>query len=101
MKKTYLCPVCGFRLPFAAEDFNICPSCGTEFGYSDSGRTYDNLRKNWLDHGAQWSSLVWEKPSNWSPFEQLRNLEPVSSKVPPPVQVVWKLSAEMLPITIL
>ncbi len=74
MNKTYLCPVCGFHLRYPPADFNICPSCGTEFGYSDSGRTYEELRQNWLWHGARWASTVEKPPRNWDALLQLNNL---------------------------
>jgi len=37
-----LCPVCGFYLDQAAwvaelASFQICPCCGTQFGYDDHG----------------------------------------------------------------
>ena len=69
-----LCPVCGFGLDQPPTDFNICPSCGTEFGYSDSGRSNEFLREQWLSHGAKWASKVDKKPKGWDPFVQLENL---------------------------
>jgi len=71
-RKQYLCPVCGYaRLENPPSDFNICPSCGTEFGYSDSGTTFQSLREHWVASGANWSSKVDEKPQNWNPYVQL------------------------------
>lgn len=54
------------------QEYNICPSCGTEFGYHDSGRTHEELRHIWLSSGAQWWSPVDEKPDRWNPYEQLK-----------------------------
>lgn len=65
------CPVCGYAMRYPATDFHICPSCGTEFGYDDSGTTYDELRSRWLRLGAEWWSPVDEKPLNWNPYLQM------------------------------
>jgi hypothetical protein len=81
MKKP-ICPVCGYFLEFPPSDFNICPSCGTEFGYSDSGHSYDELRWNWFRHGAAWSSTVDKRPKGWDPLFQLLNLgHPASDSI--------------------
>jgi hypothetical protein len=71
MKHT--CPVCGYPdLEDAPANYEICPSCGTEFGYTDIARAHSELRQRWLDAGAQWYSRVTPKPQNWNPYEQLR-----------------------------
>jgi hypothetical protein len=69
-----LCPVCGFSLESTASDFNICPSCGTEFGIDDVEHGVAELQKIWLLNGAQWASPVDKKPKNWEPFKQLEKL---------------------------
>lgn len=69
--KSSLCPVCGYQLSRPPEDEDICPSCGTQFGYSNSGRTYQQLRDAWLAWGAHWHSKVHAQPRNWSPTWQL------------------------------
>jgi len=69
-----LCPVCGFRMNYLPRDFHICPSCGTEFGYDDSGTSYEELRRRWLSTGPAWWSPVDPAPAFWNPHEQLRNL---------------------------
>ena len=78
----YTCPVCGYdRLRFPADDYTICPSCGTKFSYSDITKTHLQLRNAWLAQGAHWRSTVIQPPPEWNPFEQLANLnkpEPVS-----------------------
>ena len=71
MKPQYSCPVCGFKMDYAPRDFNICPSCGTEFGYSDAGRTYDELREEWKRLGMPWHSHYYKQPRNWDPQLQL------------------------------
>src|SRR5271168_4547934 len=66
------CPVCGYALPYSAADFHICPSCGTEFGYDDSGTSYQELRNRWIRTGPSWWSPVQPQPSDWDPVEQMR-----------------------------
>jgi len=77
MKHT--CPVCQF--PGLAEpprgesgggSYEICPSCGFQFGVSDDdgGFTYDQWRKNWTQSGCKWSSRT-APPKNWNPAKQL------------------------------
>ena len=73
------CPVCGFaKLAEPAYDkvgcasFEICPSCGTEFGYHDATKSHADLRKLWLAAGVPWSSQVIASPPNWDAMEQLR-----------------------------
>jgi hypothetical protein len=55
-------------------DYHICPSCGTEFGYDDAGRSYAELRTNWLRGGAKWWSPVDPQPDHWDGFVQVSNL---------------------------
>ena len=68
------CPVCGYRMPYTADNFHICPSCGTEFGYDDAGRTHAELRSIWLKSGAKWWSPVDPQPEGWDPYSQLENI---------------------------
>jgi rubredoxin len=67
----YRCPVCGYdELPRPPDDYLICPSCGTEFGYDDFAdtdlerqRRWNELRKLWFDRGMPWfSTIVPEQP---------------------------------------
>jgi hypothetical protein len=69
----YTCPVCGYdRLRRPPEDYLICPSCGTEFGYSDATASYRELRQRWLYSGARWYSQVTPEPPKWNAYQQLR-----------------------------
>jgi hypothetical protein len=68
-KKFANCPVCGYWLDVS--DFNICPSCGVEFGIDTVGHTYEELREVWVDNGALWSSDVDRQPEDWNPWLQL------------------------------
>ena len=61
--------MCGFSLQ--VYDFNICPSCGVEFGIDDIGHTHEELRKIWVENGAHWSSNVDSSPAGWNPWLQL------------------------------
>jgi hypothetical protein len=65
------CPVCGYALEYPPDDFNICPSCGVEFGYETAGRSFPELRAEWIATGAYWASHVDPKPKNWNPWGQL------------------------------
>ena len=68
------CPVCGYPdMPIPLK-WEICPSCGTEFGLSDAGRTYEELRQAWIADGAKWASNIVVQPSFWAPITQLRNV---------------------------
>jgi hypothetical protein len=70
----YICPVCGFLLDYPPRDFNICPSCGVEFGADTVEYSYDELRQAWRERGQTWSSSVIERPANYNPQLQLQNL---------------------------
>lgn len=68
----HTCPVCGYsKLEFPPEDFTICPSCGTEFGYQDTCRSHKDLRDRWIANGPKWHSLVIKPPYLWNPYQQL------------------------------
>jgi hypothetical protein len=83
-----LCPVCGFLLDFApwcglsaADD--ICPSCGIQFGYDDSGGGNMNKRQEihakwrqlWIEAGMPWRSKGRKQPSDWDPLAQLSRIQ--------------------------
>jgi hypothetical protein len=85
LDKKSFCPVCGYRLedPLWQEDSpsdEICPSCGTQFGYDDEAggdlakrqAIYRSRRNAWVDHGMKWYSRGISRPPNWNPVEQLR-----------------------------
>lgn len=67
MSGKYICPVCEFPMEDPAADFNICPSCGTEFGYNDAGVTHQELRKQWIASGKKWWSITDDPPAFWKP----------------------------------
>jgi predicted RNA-binding Zn-ribbon protein involved in translation (DUF1610 family) len=71
----HICPVCGYdKLWRPAEDDLICPSCGTQFGYTDAIRTHSQLRQRWIDNGKQWYSPVFPKPLDFNADFQLQKL---------------------------
>jgi predicted RNA-binding Zn-ribbon protein involved in translation (DUF1610 family) len=71
----YICPVCGYdRLREPADDFLICPSCGTQFGYTDANRSHAELRDIWEHSGMVWFSRRLPQPLDWNPIKQLENL---------------------------
>ena len=81
MKHT--CPVCGFPKLTAAPrsasgggSYEICPSCGFQFGVTDddAGYSYAQWRKVWAQRGLKWASAT-PKPKNWDPAAQLRTLD--------------------------
>jgi transcription elongation factor Elf1 len=74
------CPVCGYpnlvEMPYdesGSASFDICPSCGTEFGYHDSVVTHVQLRKLWVDTGSNWFSEYTRPPDDWNAQTQLKN----------------------------
>ena len=69
-----LCLVCGYEMDDPPRDYNICPSCGTEYGVNDVNASYDQLRRAWIATGPAWWSKTDPQPENWSPSRQLANL---------------------------
>ena len=82
---TYTCPACGYpglteapRSPTTgAGSYEICPSCGFEFGVTDDdqGFSYEQWRQRWVERGMPWDSAGIEPPPNgWDPSAQLQRL---------------------------
>jgi hypothetical protein len=113
MKKKFICPVCGYpdldEAPLeylegnimhysyykGASTFCICPCCGTEFGYTDYEKTWDKLRKEWIDSGYNWKHTTTPEPSNWNPKEQLKNIEKIP-KAPENVRKIMPIKRKKL-----
>lgn len=75
------CPICGYPdLHEPAYDahgcasFEICRSCGTEFGYDDARKSFELLRRRWVSEGMPWYSPAAPAAPNWDPERQLRSL---------------------------
>lgn len=72
-----ICPVCGydgFESPPMTDD--ICPCCLFTFDVNDIDWTYDELRVDWIEHGAKWAwgSKDIPQPQGWNPIKQLRTI---------------------------
>jgi len=75
----YMCPVCGYpeieEIPYLDENtpsYEICPSCGTEYGYDDLVKTHTQLRDEWIINGLSWWAKSESPPSDWNPIKQLK-----------------------------
>ena len=67
----YQCPVCYFpKMVGPPREYNICPSCGTEFEYDDDEKTHAELREEWIAAGRPWFSLSGPRPDDWNPNVQ-------------------------------
>lgn len=86
MKHT--CPVCGYpelretpRSKHSGGSYEICPSCGFQFGVTDDdqGFSYHQWRETWRDGGMKWSSRR-RRPANWNPAAQLARVSGARSK---------------------
>lgn len=81
----YICPVCGFpnlhepAYEGTSPSFEICPSCGTEFGYQDATTSHEQLRSIWISDGCKWWSKDQRPPTLWNPQEQLSNVRDLPS----------------------
>jgi hypothetical protein len=78
-KQFFDCPVCGYahlaRPAYneaGSASFEICPCCGVQFGYQDSGFPHAASRQIWLETGGTWSCDVTAPPPEWNAREQLR-----------------------------
>jgi hypothetical protein len=77
------CPVCGYpalreppRAPSGGGSYEICPSCGFQFGVDDDdkGITYEDARKRWVTAGHRWQSRGMPAPGGWDAVKQLQKL---------------------------
>ncbi|MGY4719894.1 hypothetical protein [Naumannella huperziae] len=84
MTHLHTCPVCGY--PELSEEprtesggsYEICWSCGFEFGVTDDdlGYSYDSWRHLWIERGMPWDSEpLHPRPEGWDPAAQLARLE--------------------------
>ncbi len=82
MVANYICPVCGYPdlyeeayRPSGEPSYEICSSCGYEFGKTDMDEhiTFEQWREYWIENGMTWNGVSLP-PANWSPREQLLNI---------------------------
>lgn len=87
----HVCPVCGYpdlaqppRRRSGAGSYEVCPSCGFQFGVSDDDArlTYDKWREIWRQRGMPWTSRGIPKPEEWDPAKQIAKLPPAPAKKP-------------------
>src|SRR5579863_1109345 len=68
----YSCPVCGYTGLLAPPvDHEICPCCGTHFGYHDWALSHEELTKIWIGNGARWFDHDTPPPAHWNALQQL------------------------------
>lgn len=92
-----ICPVCGYEMEEPAKDYNVCSSCGTEFGVSDVNSSVAELRDNWLESGPSWWSKTEPQPADWNPLEQMTKAG-ISPKKPA-AKVAFTVSYETPAVT--
>lgn len=72
----FICPVCDYpklseppRSEFGGGSFEICPSCGFQFGVNDDdeGISYETWRRRWEAAGMPWNSAALKQPATWKP----------------------------------
>jgi len=85
----HTCPCCGYpalqeppRSTSGGGSYEICPSCGFQFGVSDddAGFTYARWRARWKAQGLRWSSKGIAPPPGWEAKSQLTSLRGHSLK---------------------
>jgi hypothetical protein len=84
MVERYVCPACGYpglseapRLRGGGGSYEICSSCGFEYGVTDDdeGYTYASWREHWVALGMPWTaSGIKPPPPGWNPRQQLANV---------------------------
>lgn len=85
----YWCTVCGYDgLADPPADHNICPCCGTEFGYHDLVVSWEELRHRWIVEGAKWFSDYTHPCADWNPVGQLVKLSAQKVSASQTVQLI-------------
>jgi hypothetical protein len=89
------CLVCGYpgleeppRAPSGGGSYEICPSCGFQYGVDDDdrGTDYVKARAAWVGRGSAWWSRGQTAPADWDAGRQLSALvdHPGPAAVPDP-----------------
>ena len=82
---SHTCPVCGFpglheapRSLTGGASFEMCPSCGFEFGVDDDdqSQSFASWRERWKQGGMKWSSKGTPQPKQWKPEAALASVTP-------------------------
>lgn len=77
---THTCPACGYpgleeapKSPSGGGSYEICPSCGFQFGVTDDdeGISYEEWRRRWVLKGCPWFSVGIRPPADWNPHSQM------------------------------
>lgn len=77
----HTCSACGYpglseppRTASGGGSYEICPSCGYQFGVDDEDRRISPAahRRDWIEGGMTWFSRGIPKPPDWKPRDQLR-----------------------------
>ncbi len=65
------------RLTEDGGSYEICVSCGFQFGVHDEDRhiSYEQWRDRCVSEGCPWKGLNTPPPENWDPIKQLRQLD--------------------------
>jgi hypothetical protein len=71
------------RTEATGASYEICPSCGIQFGYRDEAggdadareAIYRHWRTKWIETGMVWDKGRTKPPRDWDPMDQLRNVE--------------------------
>lgn len=101
MAAGYICPVCDYphlseppRSEFGGGSFEICPSCGFQFGVNDDdeGISYEAWRRRWEAAGMPWNSLALKQPASWKPVA--RHVAPGGAALRRPGEAAAPLPAE-------
>ena len=89
------CPVCGYpdlyEPPWSdgSPSDEICPCCGTQFGYDDASgadddglmrQRYQHLRDAWIASGSRWFSKGRRPPRDWNATKQLASLAAMTDR---------------------
>ena len=71
---THTCLVCSYpklklppRSPSGGGSYEMCPSCGYQYGVDDDDRgiTPAEWRRTWIANGAKWTSIGIKAPPDW------------------------------------
>jgi hypothetical protein len=83
VSSAHVCQVCGYpelerepRTINGGGSYEICDSCGFQFGVSDEDCGYfdEAWRSRWTGNGMRWSSVGSPPPECWNPRLQLARL---------------------------